>query len=309
MKLLILDRADSWHVSDLIRAAGTKHQVSTATYEQLGVSLTAQGNSTFVAGDMPVDQFDVIITRAMSGGCSLEQVVFRMDCLAQIQDQLGLIVINPAKAIEASVDKYLSLEKIRAAGVNVPATSVCQTVEQAMLFFHDHGNDVVVKPIFGSQGRGVIRIRDPKAANDHFTNLIAEGRVVYLQEYIEHSDWDLRLLVIGEQVHAMRRHRPGHWVTNASLGSECTPHDATDDECEIAIITAKSQGAFLAGIDLIYDPSGKPFVVEANACPAWKRISEALQTDVASELISMSDQLLKRQSIQGVGDKIHPSKV
>jgi len=290
VKILVLDKADSWHVSDLTRAAGAKHQVSTATYEQLGVSLTTQGKSTFVAAGMDVGQFNVIITRAMSGGGSLEQVVFRMDWLAQVEDQLGLIAVNPAKTIEASVDKYLSLEKIRAAGVNVPATSVCQTVEQAIKFFHEHGDDVVVKPIFGSQGRGVIRIQDATTAHDHFTNLIADGRVIYLQDYIEHSDWDLRLLVIGEQVHAMRRRRPDHWVTNASLGSECSPHDLTDTECQIALQTAKTQGAILAGVDLVYDPSGKPIVVEVNACPAWKRISKTLQTDIAAELVAINDQ-------------------
>ena len=291
MKILVLDRSDGWHVADLKRAAGAKHQIFTATYDQLSVSLTNQGSSTFTANEVAVDEIDVVITRAMTGGGSLEQVVFRMDWLAQVQDQLGLVVINPAKTIEASVDKYLSLEKIRAAGVSVPATSVCQTAEQAMTFFQDHGKDVVVKPIFGSQGRGVVRIRDPTAANEHFCNLVSEERVVYLQQYIEHSDWDLRLLVIGEQIHGMRRQRPGHWVTNASLGSKCSPHAASNDECQIALQTAKSQGAFLAGVDLVYDEAGKPFVVEVNACPAWKRISEALQVDVAAKLISLCEQL------------------
>ncbi len=52
---------------------------------------------------------------------SLESVVFRMDLLARAE-ALGIPVINPAKAIEAAVDKYLTTARLAAAGLRVPRT-------------------------------------------------------------------------------------------------------------------------------------------------------------------------------------------
>lgn len=294
MKILVLDRANSWHVSDLKRAANGQHQIATATYDQLTAKLSSSNRQTeFFAAGVSLSNFDVVITRAMSGGGSLEQVVFRMDWLDQVQTQLGMLVINPAKAVEASVDKYLSFENMRAVGIDLPNTSVCQTAEQAIQFFDQHNCDVVVKPIFGSQGRGVIRIQERGKAEEHFSNLDADDRVIYMQEYIEHQDWDLRILVVGKQVFGMRRCRPGHWVTNASFGSECTRHEVTNRERQIALKATESQDAILAGVDLVYDPAGNPFVVEVNACPAWNRISEALETDIASVLIQFCESSIR----------------
>ena len=285
MNILVFDRFDSWHVNDLRRASGSEHQVTTASYADLSVRIVDENESQFSVADNPVEQFDVIFTRAMPAS-SLEQIVFRMDWLEQVQKQLGIVIINPAKTIEASVDKYLSFEKLRSTGVQVPMTSVCQNSQDAMRFFSQHNNDVVLKPIFGSRGRGIERVRDEQAAIELFSQIQSEDRVIYLQEYIEHGDWDLRLLVVGEAVHGMRRQRPNHWITNASLGAECSSHEVTDDERQIALTAARSQGAYLAGVDLLYDSANQPIVVEVNANPSWRRISETLSQDIAREIIS-----------------------
>ncbi len=50
---------------------------------------------------------------------SLEQVVLRMDLLARLE-AAGTAVINPPRAIEAAVDKYLTTAKLAEAGLNVP---------------------------------------------------------------------------------------------------------------------------------------------------------------------------------------------
>ncbi len=86
--------------------------------------------------------------------------------------------------------------------------------------FRSAGGDSVVKPIFGSRGRNIVRVRDDEQAKSLLDPLTAEGRVIYQQRYVEHGDQDFRLLVIGDHVFGLRRHRPGHWITNASCGAE-----------------------------------------------------------------------------------------
>ena len=112
----------------------------------------------FASGGVDLAQLDAVLVRTMPPG-SLEQVVFRMDVLARLEAQ-GLVVINPARAIEAAVDKYLATARLQAAGLRVPRTAVCQTVEEALGWFAELGGDVVLKPLFGSEGRGITRLVD-----------------------------------------------------------------------------------------------------------------------------------------------------
>ena len=103
-----------------------------------------------------------MIVRTMPPG-SLEQVVFRMDCLGRYE-AAGGVVINPARAIEAAVDKFLTSAKLQAAGLITPRTIVCQTADDALAAFEQLGGNVVLKPVFGSEGRGITRLNDEALA-------------------------------------------------------------------------------------------------------------------------------------------------
>ena len=289
MKIGITGNRNSWHFSQLNRAAMAKNiQLIPFAWDHMKVVIDADRCSEFFVGDRPIADFDCILTRTMSPG-SLQQIVFRMDLLQQIESQLGIAVINPAKTVEASVDKYLSLEKIRSAGVRVPRTLVSQNLDAAMSHFDRLAGDVVAKPIFGSQGRGIVRLQDTESASQHFENLIATEQIIYQQQFLCHNK-DYRLLVIGSEIYAMSRHRPGHWITNASLGATCEFHDPTTEEIAIAKKSAEAVGASIAGVDIVYD-EGKPYVVEINSSPAWQAISKVVEVDIADRIISFAEQV------------------
>src|SRR5205823_4219646 len=112
----------------------------------------------------------------------------------------GVRVINPPAALEACVDKYLASARLHAAGLPVPRTIVCQQAESALEAFNQLGGDVVVKPLFGSEGRGMVRVSDPEVAWRTFRALERVGSVIYLQEYLRHPGWDLRVLILGGKV-------------------------------------------------------------------------------------------------------------
>lgn len=287
MRILVLDRPESWHVNDLRRAAGDSHEIETASYLQLAASIqSAGGVSNMSAGILDVSKFDGVITRAMPGG-SLEQVVFRMDWLGQLQAQLQIPVINPARAIEASVDKYLTLEKIRSAGVSVPSSFVAQTASQALDQFQKSGGDTVIKPLFGSRGVGIERLQDRSEAETTFEKLEQQGRVIYQQQFVCHGDSDIRLLVVGDEVMGMRRHRPGHWITNISCGGEPEFFEPGDQETRLALLSARAVGATLAGIDILHDQrTGQPLVVEVNSAPSWKAIATVNERDPAELILN-----------------------
>src|SRR5262249_52632973 len=151
---------------------------------------------------------------------SLEQVVFRMDLLHQLQAR-GVPVVNPAAAIEACVDKYLATARLDAAGLQVPPTIVCQNADAALEAFTSLGGDVVVKPLVGSEGRGMVRVADLELAWRTFRTLERVQSVLYLQKFIAHPGWDLRAFVLGGRVlTAMRRRSAGGWRTNVAQGGK-----------------------------------------------------------------------------------------
>ena len=139
---------------------------------------------------------------------SLEQVVFRMDALHRLA-AAGVPVLNPPRAVEAAVDKYLTLALLDAAGLPVPPTWAGESAAEALAAFEALGGDVVVKPLFGSEGRGLVRVSDTELAWRTFHTLERLGAVLYLQRVVRHPGHDLRVFVLGGRVlGAMRRHAP-----------------------------------------------------------------------------------------------------
>src|SRR5204862_4089818 len=108
--------------------------------------------------------------------------------------------LNPARTIEICVDKYLASARLEAAGLRVPPTVVCQHADAALEAFTALGGDVIVKPLFGSEGRGMVRVSDPDLAWRTFRTLERLQSVIYLQRYIPHSGWDLRAFVLDGKI-------------------------------------------------------------------------------------------------------------
>ncbi len=284
MNIAVLGNRPNWHFEDLVRAARSDYRLLFVRWSEL---LARVGVAESVsAGD---DEFDLVLVRGMPAG-SLEQVIFAMDALSRWQ-ATGTPVVNAAKSLEACIDKYLSLARMHHAGVPVPDTMVCQTVEQAMAGFEELGGDVVIKPLFGGEGRGMVRVSDPELALRACRTIVHLQGIVYLQRFIDHGNEDLRLLVIGQQVLGMRRVNDADWRTNASRGAVCHPYEPDDAATTLALQTARSAGAEIAGVDIIQDTVGRRFVLEINGVPGWKSLAAANQTDVSALILSFLDDL------------------
>lgn len=278
MRIAVLASPDSWYVKDLTRAAGGQHELLPLTFSALASTLSSAGASV-TTETTRLDAMDAVIVRTMPPG-SLEQVVFRMDALARLEAS-GTVVMNPPKAIEAAVDKYLTSARLLAAGLTIPRTITCQTADDAMAAFVELGGDVVLKPLFGAEGRGITRLADEALALRAFKMLEQLGAVLYLQEFIEHEGADLRLLVLGERVFGMRRRNPLDWRTNVSRGAKAEPLEVTPELAELALRASAAVGAPLAGVDLLPGKDGRLYAIEVNAVPGWKALARTLDIDVA----------------------------
>lgn len=279
MRCAVLCSPESWYLRDLQRAAAGRHEIVPAMFSTIASPLDDRG-LRFFSGDVDFAEFDAVLVRTMPPG-SLEQVVFRMDVLAQLEAS-GTAVVNPPRAIEAAVDKYLASAKLQTAGLRTPRTLVCQTVDDALAAFEQLGGDVVIKPLFGGEGRGITRLDDEALALRAFKMLTGLGAVIYLQEFIPHEGFDIRLLTIGKRVLAMRRRNPDDWRTNVSRGARAEPMEIDDNLVELALRSAQTIGAPIAGVDVLPAVDGSLYVLEVNAVPGWKALARALKIDVAA---------------------------
>jgi ribosomal protein S6--L-glutamate ligase len=283
MRIAILGSTDSWYVRDLREAAGGKHEIIPLTFQSLRSHVGAAG-PVVGCGEVDLSTVDVVLVRTMTSA-SLEQVVFRMDTLAQLE-RLDVPVINPAKAIEVAVDKYLATAKLQAAGLQVPNTWTCQSVDDAMTAFEALGGDVVLKPLFGAEGRGITRLNDEALAWRAFKMLTQMGAVIYLQPFIDHEGFDYRLFVLGDEVLGMQRSNQVDWRTNVSRGAVTEPLEVSADLADMAYRAADAIGAPLAGVDILPGRDGEHYVLEVNAVPGWRALARTLQINVAKRMLS-----------------------
>jgi tetrahydromethanopterin:alpha-L-glutamate ligase len=294
MKIAVLGSPTSWYLKDLERAAAGLHDLVPVTFRDLASALGPEGLSATSAGAdlgrVDLRSMNALLVRTMPPG-SLEQVVFRMDLLARLE-AAGLRVVNPAKAIEASVDKYLTTARLQAAGLRVPRTYVCQTVEDALQGFAALGGDVVVKPLFGAEGRGIARLCDEAIAQHAFSLLVQSGAVLYLQEFVPHEGSDLRVLVVGDRTWGMRRRNPLDWRTNVSRGATPEPLELTAELVDLAHRAAAAVAAPLAGVDLLPGRDGHLYAIEVNAVPGWQALSRTLGVDIARAVLDYLAQSL-----------------
>ncbi len=277
MRIAILSGGNGWHVRDLARAAGALgHETMAVDFRLIQASLPSQNTS--------LDTYDAVIVRTMPAG-SLEQVVFRMDVLQRLERK-GRRVLNPPKALETCIDKYLSCARLDAAGLPVPPTIACQDAETALQAFDRLGGDVVLKPLFGSEGRGMIRLTDAETAWRACRTVERLQSVLYLQKYIPHPGWDLRAFVVGGQVlTAMRRYAHNDWRTNVAQGGRTEPVSLTAEEERLTLAAVRAVGTPVAGVDLLPDAAGGYYVLEVNAVPGWRALAPATGVDVASAII------------------------
>lgn len=288
MRIGILGNEGSWYGADLSRAATERgHDCVRVDFPLVAAScgeLASSERKIVSSAEHDLSSFDAIIVRTMPPG-SLEQVVFRMDALARLA-AAGVEVVNSPRSMECAVDKFLTTTKLEAVGLPVPATVTCQDSETAMDAFDRLGSDVVVKPLFGAEGRGICRVSDPDLAFRTFRTLERTGAVLYLQEFIQHPGSDVRILILdGEVLGAMKRFSENDFRTNVSRSAQAATHQPTAAEVEMALKATEAVCAKISGVDLLYDESGRAFVIEVNAVPGWRAFSRTNNIDVAGCLL------------------------
>jgi tetrahydromethanopterin:alpha-L-glutamate ligase len=232
---------------------------------------------------------DAVIVRGIAGG-SFEQVTRRLGVLHALRE-LGVPVYNDAQAIERSVDKSMTSLLLHAAGVPCPPTWAVESTAQAQQVVMREaaaGHALVLKPLFGSQGKGLQRVGH---VDGEFRALPALQRFV---PPVAAPGFDWRVLVVGGRALTAMRRVSAHWVHNVAQGARVARAELTPELARLAQDAAHALGMDYAGIDLMPADAG-PVVIEVNGVAAWQGLQRVTPFNVARALV---DDLLDRKLAQ-----------
>jgi len=280
---LVVDRPD-WHARELIGALSARgvetvpvclHLCGIATGNDTGLHVDGFGNA--VPG--------ALVVRTMSGG-TFEAVTLQLGVLHALRE-LGVTVWNDARTIERCVDKSMTSFLLSRAGIPTPATWATESYEQAYTIAERETAEgaLVLKPLFGSQGRGLRLIHRPE---DLPIIEQTPGRVYYLQRFIgverDGGYHDFRILVVQGRITAAMRRHSNHWITNIKRGGRPVPVVVNDEMKALALQAAVAVGANFVGVDIVYGTDDRPAVLEVNSMPAWSGLQKVTSVNIASTL-------------------------
>ncbi len=241
---------------------------------------------------------DAVHVRTLSAG-SFEAITKRLGVLHALT-KLGVVVWNDARAIERCVDKSMTSFLLARAGVPTPPTWTMESPEVARALVEREvaRGALVLKPLFGAQGKGLRLIRRP----EDLPGPEAVARVYYLQRFQSNGAEDFtdyRLFVLRGRVIAAMMRRASTWITNVKQGGQPLAI-APDPKMErLAIAAAEAVGAAIAGVDVLVAADGAPTVLEVNSMPAWSGLQKVSKRNIAEAIASALMETLNRRPTQG----------
>ena len=293
LRVAVLGASGSWHSRGLIGALSARgHEVLAIPATRLQSVIDERGEVHVLGPDGAVlDALDLLIVRGLPRG-SLEQVIFRMDALHVLADQ-GVRCVNSPRAIERTVDKSWASALLARAGIPTPPTIVCEGYDGAMRAFEELGGDVVVKPLFGAMGNGIVRLEDRDVAHRVFRALELERGVYYVQRTVAPAgSRNLRVLVVAGEVAGAMERLSDSWRANVARGARPRPVIPSEEERGLALAAAAALEVDVAGVDLLMGADGCGVVLEVNGIPGWQALQSVCDQNLTERVVSACEGLL-----------------
>ncbi|MFX0077469.1 MAG: RimK family alpha-L-glutamate ligase [Candidatus Hermodarchaeota archaeon] len=218
------------------------------------------------------------------GVAPTQKIFFRLDLLSAIEEY-GIKLINSRESLEIASDKFLTSIYLEKNNIPTPRTIICENPIDAIDSFEELGGDIVLKPLYGSKGIGITRINDKGFAENVFYSLGQLNEVFYLQEFIEHSNRDIRILVLGNKAVAGMYRVSDNWKTNVHAGARVEPLVLTEELTKLAINAAKITKTEVAGVDIVESETGLQ-VLEVNSIPGFTALQKVTEINLAEEIVS-----------------------
>ena len=271
---IIFDRL-RWEEKELFeRAKEEGLEVNLVDAKSMPLDLTSSSVPSSIA--------DLVLQRTISH--------YRGLYYAAILERWGYRVINSYKSSHLCGNKLLTTLLLSQNGIPTPHTFIAFSRDSALQIMDKMGYPVVIKPITGSWGRMIAKVRDRDEAEALLETREMlpdpQQQIYYVQEYINRPPRDIRSVVVGDRVVAtIYRYQPDDdWKTNIARGGKAELLKPDSELEELMLKAAKVVGGEILGIDAMESSNG--YVLhEINNNVEFKGASSVSEKNIASEII------------------------
>ena len=238
----------------------------------LEIHASAEGLQVF-SGKREIKGYDCIYIRGSFKYTLLQRAISRA-----FMNEVYL-PIRPA-AFSVAHNKFLTLLELLKNGVHTPKTYFTATTHAAKKILEEVQYPIIMKIPFGTQGKGVMMADSLMAAKTMLDALETFKQPYIIQEYIDSDFTDIRAVVIGNKVIAMRRRAAAEEMrANIHAGGKGEIIEISPDVEQIALKSAKVIGSDICAVDIL--EGRKPAVIEVNLSPGLIGITKATNKNVA----------------------------
>jgi RimK family alpha-L-glutamate ligase len=225
---------------------------------------------------------DLILTRTGSATGSFADIILHQAELMKIR------VINPIQGIQVVMNKARATQVLAEAGLRVPLTHVYSSLASFKAAEWPGGFPCVVKILSGSHGNGVIKVESASQLKAYLGLLkgVKFGQPFIIQQFIGRPGEDLRIFVVnGEAVECMKRKATdGDFRAGISANGEGSRFEMTAEIKRVSEMAAAVAGVRIAGVDILRDLDGAPWVSEINSAPGMAGIEKYCNPKIAEKI-------------------------
>lgn len=191
---------------------------------------------------------------------------------------------NNYSEIYYSINKVADLTKLSLENFPLPNTFHTRNYDEFPSLCAEISYPVIIKPIKTGKGRGIEKLDDLAQLERFLIKAKSEGRKAeyyLIQQFIPYEK-DLRILIIGDHIYAMRRFpQPGDFRANFSLGGSVEIIDPDEETKALAKRALHCIGLSVGGVDVLITTDGKRYVLEVNHNPGIEGIESATGENIA----------------------------
>ena len=205
--------------------------------------------------------------------------------LLEVAERKGVKVINKPSSLRAWNEKLGALRYSHLMAPTIVASKVDDLIN-----FANNNEEVVIKPLGGKGGQGVIRLTKSAPGIKALIELITsqEQLPVMMQKYIpEVKEGDKRIILVdGEPLGSINRiPQQGDFRSNLAMGGKAEKSFLTEKEnniCSELSIHLKDEGLFFVGIDVI---NGMLSEINVTSPTGLREIEKLSNTEVSENVI------------------------
>jgi len=206
---------------------------------------------------------------------------------------MDIPVLNKFEVANICGNKMFMTLLLKKNNIPTPKTYFSFSSESAAENLDKVGFPLVIKPVIGSWGRGVMPLKDKDTMEAVFEirdiTDSPHDRIYYLQELIKRPPRDIRVITVGDEpIASMYRKSSGGFKTNIALGADPELCEITKEMEDMASKASKAMGGGILGIDMMEDEENGLVVHEVNNTVEFKGLARVAQRNIPKEMIEFA---------------------